>query len=53
MRNTILTQQVNFVVSVFFIGSAALLACVLILNAAEMDNPIADHLVAFAAEVEQ
>ncbi|MFZ2886737.1 MAG: hypothetical protein WA021_02855 [Minisyncoccia bacterium] len=44
MRKSIWTQNVNFVISIVFIGSAALLGMVLMLRAAEMDNPIESHL---------
>ncbi len=38
-----LTQQVNFMLSVAFLGSVALLAIITILEAAEMENPFARH----------
>ncbi len=44
MKSNPLTQQVNFIVSVIFLGSAALLAIVLILEASDMENPIATHM---------
>ena len=48
-RNNPLTQKVNFIISVCFLGSAALLGIVAILEASEMDNPIADHMATVAA----
>lgn len=43
MGNTnILSRQVNFSISVICIGSFALLGIVLMLEAAEMENPIAE-----------
>lgn len=45
------TQQVNFIISVIFIGSFALLGIVLILEKSEMENPIANHMAAIAAEM--
>ena len=50
MRKSVLNQEVNFILSIFLIGSSALLAIVLMMNAAEMENPISSHLVAIAAE---
>lgn len=41
MNKKIWKQQVNFIASVALIGSAALLAIVLMLQEAEMENPIA------------
>lgn len=38
-----LTQQVNFTLSVIFLGSVTLLAIITILEAAEMENPFARH----------
>ena len=52
MRKNFLTQRVNFILSVIFIASAALLAIVVMLKAAEMDNPIAEHLEAVAQELD-
>lgn len=41
-RGNVLTQQVNFTISVICMGSAALLGIVLMLEAAEMQNPVAE-----------
>jgi hypothetical protein len=46
MRNTILTQQVNFIVSVVFMGSAALLGMVLMIEASDEHNPVASLIAA-------
>ncbi len=47
-----LAQEVNFIVSVIFLGSAALLAIVMILEASEMENPIATHMAAIMEQNE-
>ncbi len=47
-----LTQEVNFIISVIFLGSAALLAIVVILEASEMENPIATHMAAIIVQQE-
>lgn len=52
MKKSALTQKVNFALSVVLMGSAALLAMVLMFNAAEMENPIAEHLTVLAEELE-
>ena len=41
-RDNPLTQKVNFSISVICLGLAALLGIVLMLEAAEMQNPIAE-----------
>ncbi len=43
-RNNLLTQQVNFSLSVIFLGSFALFMIVLLLEVSEMENPIANHM---------
>ncbi len=40
-KDNFLTSQVNFIISVICIGSAALLGIVLMLEASELENPIA------------
>jgi hypothetical protein len=52
MKKNALNQQVNFILSVILMASAALLAIVLMFNAAEMENPIAEHLTVLASELE-
>lgn len=42
-KNNTLSQQVNFSLSVIFLGAVALLAIITILEAAEMENPFALH----------
>lgn len=41
-RTNYLNQKIHFTISVICIGSAALLGMVLMIEAAEMYNPIAD-----------
>lgn len=41
-----LTQQVNLSLSVIFLGSFAFFMVVLLLEASEMENPIANHIAA-------
>lgn len=43
-KNNPLAQQVNFILSVLFLGSFALFAIVTILEASDMENPIAEHM---------
>lgn len=45
------TQQVNFIISVIFIGSFALLGIVLMLEESDLENPIATRMAAIAAEM--
>ncbi len=40
--HSFLSQQVNFIVSIVCVGSAALLGMVLMIEAAEMPNPVAE-----------
>ncbi len=42
MSRTFWTQEVNFIVSVVFVGSCALLSIVAIYEADERENPIAN-----------
>lgn len=51
MTRSFWTQQVNFIISVIFIGSFALLGIVLMLEESDLENPIANHMAAIAAEV--
>ncbi len=48
-KNNPLTQQVNFILSVIFLGAFALFMIVLLLEASDMENPIADHMAALVA----
>mgnify|MGYP003394182068 FL=1 len=43
-KNNLLSQKVNFIISVLFMGSLTLLAILTILEADEKDNPIADAM---------
>jgi len=43
-NSNIFSRQVNFSISVICIGAFALLGIVLMLEAAEMDNPIAEMM---------
>lgn len=52
MRKDFLRLRVNFILSVILIGSVALLGIVVMLKAAELENPIAEHLSAVAQELE-
>jgi len=45
-KNNPLTAKVNFIISVCFIGTSALLGIVTILEASDNSNPIADMFVA-------
>lgn len=45
-RSNPLSAEVNFIISVVFIGSAALLGIVSILEISDNDNPIANILTA-------
>ncbi len=45
-KNNPLTQQVNFILSVVFLGSFTLFMIVLLLEESEMENPIAAHMAA-------
>ena len=40
-KDNFLSSQVNFIISIICVGSAALLGIVLMLEAAELENPIA------------
>ena len=42
MRQNPLTARVNFIISIIFIGSAALLGIVTILEVSDNENPIAN-----------
>jgi hypothetical protein len=44
MHSNFLEQQVNFTLSIICVGSVALLAIVLMLEASEMENPIATRM---------
>jgi hypothetical protein len=46
MKGNLLTQQVHFIIGVCCLGSVALLAITVILNASEMENPVVDAMVA-------
>lgn len=46
MKGSLLTQQVNFIIGICCLGSVALLAIIVILNASEMDDPIANTMAA-------
>lgn len=50
MNNSFFKQKINFAISVLCIGAFALLAIVVMLKEAEMDNPIADRLQAIEEE---
>lgn len=43
-KENLLTQQVNFSISVICMGSVALLGITLMLEAAELPNPIAERM---------
>jgi hypothetical protein len=49
-KNNPLLQEVNFIISVVFIGSVALLAMVSMLRASEMEDPIENALLGTAVE---
>ena len=49
MSNTSLNANVNFIISVCFIGSFTLLAMVILFDATNMDNPIGDVLLGITA----
>lgn len=52
MRTNVLAQKVNFFVAVLCMGSAALLAIVIMLEASEMENPIATRMAAIMVQQE-
>lgn len=51
-RDNPLTQQVNFSLSVIFLGSFALFMIVLLFEASEMENPIANHMATVIVQQE-
>lgn len=48
-RENPLSQQINFSLSIIFVGSFALFMIVLLLEASDMENPIANHMAALVA----
>ncbi len=46
VKGAFLTQQINFIIAVCCVGSVVLLSSTAIMNAAEMDNPVVDAMVA-------
>jgi hypothetical protein len=53
MTRNFWTQQVNFIISIAFIGSFALLGIVLVLENSDMENPIANHMAAIEVEMSE
>lgn len=49
MNRNPLNQKINFIISIIFIGSAALLAMVAMFEASEDENPIATYLATVQA----
>lgn len=49
MRNNPFYEKVNFIIGVVFIGAAALLATIVMLKAAELEEPLSTYMATIAS----